>query len=135
MLDFQRQWIAASLHDFTPNATFANYCGGQYGSESYRWRAAVVDFLCAGLRCGLIELTHKFAINEKRDSEGLRNLLTYGDVAAGIDTSILWDILYFNGTQQLVEIVKKYGLHDWDSFDTRENREFVIELGKLLSPE
>lgn len=131
MLDYQRQLIASSLDDFTPNAVFANYCGGQYGSESGQWRAAVVDFLCAGLLCGLIELTHRPDISEKRDVDSLREMLLHGDVERSISVDILCDVLYFNGTEKLIELMAKYGLHNWDSLSYGECDGLAMELERI----
>lgn len=114
MLDYQRQLIIAGLDDFTPNATLANFCGGQYGLEKDRWKSAVIEFICINFHCGLIELTHRPDMSRARDTKALKNLLILGDIENDVDTNILWDSLYFNGTQYLVDVLIKSNLYGWE---------------------
>lgn len=55
MLDYQRQLIIANFDDFSPNAVFPEYCGGQYGSFHDEWGRRVIDFLCVNVQCNFIE--------------------------------------------------------------------------------
>jgi len=130
MLDYQRQLIGACLDDFTPNATFVNFCGGQYGPEPVLWKSAVLNFLCMGVYYGLIEVTHRPHISAKRNIDGLNNLLLFGDAESGVEAAILWDVLYFNGTRELVEIINKCGLHSWESLSKEVSEELVSLLKK-----
>ena len=131
ILDFQRQLIAASLDDFTPNATLSDFCGGQYGSEPDVWKSAVIDFLCTNLRYGLVEVTHRPDISATRDITALKGLLLDGDVEKGLDSAVMWDALYFNGTKALIELIDRSGLHSWESLDRPENRELTALLKKV----
>ena len=130
MLDYQRQLIFASLDDFTPNDTFGNFCGGQYGPEPALWKSAVINFLCMGVRCGLLELTHRPDISVKRDVDKLRNLLLFGDLERDMEVAVLWNVLYFDGTQELVEIMDKCDLCNWESLNKGVSEELVDLLKK-----
>jgi hypothetical protein len=130
-LDLQRQLITASLDDFTPNAALPDFCGGQYGPEATQWRSAVVDFLCTSLRCGLIELTHKPDVSMKRDVNALKRLLLDGDAEKGLDSAVVWDALYFNGTQELVDLMEKFGLRSWESLNGKEHSGLAESLKSI----
>lgn len=130
-LDYQRQLIIASLDDFTPNDTLVNFRGGQYGTDVKSWMAAVVDFLCAAVACGLIEVSHRPEISGKRDAGLLRTLLEQGDSERDIPRDVLWDVMYFNGTIVLVDIMTQFGLHSWDAVVCAERRELLMTLRKI----
>lgn len=114
-IDYQRQLIVASLDDFSPNGTLPNYCGGQDGLHDGVWRQAVIEFLCINTKLGFIEATHKKDICSSYDTKKLEILLISGGEVGGMDLSTVWNALYFNGTDNLISIVKKFNLHNWDS--------------------
>lgn len=130
LLDYQRQLIIASLDDFTPNGTLTSFHGGQYGENAQAWRAAVTDFLCVALDSGLIEATHRKDISDKRDVGLLRYLLEQGESDRDISRDILWDVMYFNGTPLLVDIMLQCGLHSWDSLSAPESQDLALALHK-----
>ncbi|AOB31667.1 hypothetical protein AKI39_14665 [Bordetella sp. H567] len=131
LLDYQRQLIIASLDDFTPNDTLANFQGGQYGADVKAWRSAVTDFLCATLVCGLIQATHRREINDKRDVRLLRALLQQENLECDMPIDILWNVLYFHGTPLLVDIMTQCGLRSWDSLVAPESQELFMVLEQV----
>jgi hypothetical protein len=128
-IDYQRQLIVASLDDFTPNSTLPNYLGGQDGGSHDAWRQAVVEFLCENARYGFIEATHRPEIHAGYDVQKLEDLLLNGDKAKNIDPLILWNILYFNGTERLIKAVERFGLRDWNYTNSdSESEDFIAFL-------
>lgn len=121
----------ASLDDFTPNAVLPNFSGGQYGPAPERWKQEVIAFLCANIGCGLIEATHRPEIAARRDVLALRNLLTDGDVENHIPVDILWDFLYFNGTDKLKVMLEEINLHTWDAVSLAPNANLIVNLTAL----
>jgi hypothetical protein len=129
--DYQRQLIVASLDDFSPNATLPNFQGGQFGEDPNSWRSAVVDFLCANLQCGLIEATHRPDITESRNVVALREVLAEGDEVRNIPVDILWDVLYFNGSEKLSELLERLNLRTWDAVTRDTDSTLIAELTDL----
>lgn len=76
MLDYQRQLIIANFDDFSPNAVFPEYCGGQYGSFHDEWGRRVIDFLCVNVQCNFIEPINFSDLFGEQGVDSLRNLLT-----------------------------------------------------------
>ena len=112
-IDYQNQLIVASLDDFSPNATLPMYRGGQDGGNYDVWHQAVIEFLCVNIKFGFIEATHRPEIRAGYDVQKLENMLLNGDEVANMDASILWNVLYFNGTRKLIEAVEKFNLRTW----------------------
>jgi hypothetical protein len=127
-IDYQRQLIFASLDDFTPSAALPNYRGGQYGEEHKIWHQAVIDFLCINVKCGFIEATHRSEIRAGYDARKLEYILLNGENDKNIDKNILWNILYFNGTDKLVEIIEKLGLRSWNCANSEKECEDFIAI-------
>ncbi|MBJ9660670.1 hypothetical protein [Burkholderia gladioli] len=129
-IDYQRQLIVASLDDFSPNATLPNYCGGQDGENPEIWRQAVVEFLCVNIELGFIEATHRPEIRAGCDVGKIESMLLNGDEAYGIDASVLWDVLYFNGTERLVDVVEKFNLRNWDCVNSEVECDGFVDFLK-----
>lgn len=138
-LHYQRQLIYAGLDDFNPNSVFPNYLGGESGGNRLAWRREVVNFLDIGVGCGLLAILNwnnlfsslvlkdvKFALSGNRVSE-----------AGLVDEDIIWNSLYFFGTESLVHDLDRFGLLKWGSLLDTENLKFLdfiqekykIELG------
>ncbi|WP_169746773.1 hypothetical protein [Paraburkholderia terrae] len=130
---YQRQLIVAALDDFTPNAVFPDFFGGQYGANPGVWKQAVMDFLCINLRCGLIEATHRPELSQRRDVRALEVLLTQGDIENGLPTDIVWDALYFNGTEKLNALLEGIGMRTWDAVARGPDSRLISELTNLYA--
>ncbi|GJH25509.1 hypothetical protein [Caballeronia novacaledonica] len=129
--DYQQQLIVAALDDFTPNAALPNYFGGQYGSNPEVWKQAVLAFLDINLRCGLIEATHRPELSQGSDRHVLEVLLTQGDADNGLPVDIVWDALYFNGTEELNLMLEGVNMRTWDSVSLAPNSRLIAELTSL----
>ncbi|TKC81420.1 hypothetical protein FAZ69_27700 [Trinickia terrae] len=129
--DYQQQLIVAGLDDFTPNAALPNFWGGQYGANPEVWKQAVLDFLCINLRCGLIEATHRPEISQHRDVQALKVILTQGDMENGLPADIVWDVLYFNGTEMLNAMLEGANMRTWDALALGPDSRFITELTSL----
>ncbi len=129
--DYQRQLIVASLDDFTPNAVLPNFLGGQFGPTPENWRQEVIAFLCVNIECGLIEATHRPEIAAHRDIQALRALLTEGDIDKNIPVEILWNVLYFNGTDKLKGIIEAVNMRTWDAVSLAPNPSLIANLSDL----
>src|SRR5471030_567613 len=125
-IDYQNQLIIASLDDFSPNATLSTYRGGQDGGSYDVWHQAVIEFLCVNIKLGFIEATHRPEIRAGYDVQKLENMLLNVDEATNLDASILWNVLYFNGTKKLIETVEKFNLRSWNCAHLdKESEDFV----------
>lgn len=129
--DYQQQLIVAALDDFTPNAALPNFFGGQYGSNPEAWKQAVLDFLCINLKCGLIDATHRPEISHRRDVQALRDILTQGDMENGLPADIIWDALYFNGTEKLIAMLEGVNMRTWDAVALDPDPRLIAELTNL----
>lgn len=129
--DYQRQLIVASLDDFTPNAALPNFLGGQFGPTPESWKQEVIAFLCANIECGLIEATHRPEIATRRDIHALRSLLTEGDDGNHIPVDILWNTLYFNGTDKLKVMLEAVNIRTWDAVTLASNLQLIADLENL----
>jgi len=99
----------------------------------------VVNFLDIGVGCGLLAILNwnnlfsplvlkdvKFALSGNRVSE-----------AGLVDEDIIWNSLYFFGTESLIHDLDRFGLLKWGSLLDTENLKFLdfiqekykIELG------
>jgi len=125
---YQQQLIYASLDDFNPNSALPYLHGGQFSENSAEWREAVIDFLCTNLECGLLELVHYSSFKGKDGADWLRNVLNNGYEDKGMDAEILWNALYFTGSERLVAVVSKFGMHDWTQLKSALNHELIAEL-------
>lgn len=129
--DYQQQLIVASLDDFTPNAALPNFMGGQFGPTPESWKQEVIAFLCANIECGLIEATHRPEIATDRDIHALRSLLTEGDVENDIPVDILWNALYFNGTDKLKVMLEAVNMRCWEAVTLGPNLHLIADLENL----
>lgn len=132
-IDYQRQLIVASLDDFTPNAALPHLSGGQFGSTSDAWKRAVIDFLCINVRCGLIEATHRKEISTGGDVRRLKEILLNGDSDQLIDADVLWNVLYFNATSKLIQILERLNLRSWEAAKLDVDARFIAELDDLYA--
>lgn len=115
MLDYQRQLIIANFDDFSPNAVFPEYCGGQYGSFHDEWGRRVIDFLCVNVQCNFIEPINFSDLLGNRGVDSLRNLLTNESDCSDVGKDVIWNALYFSGTERLAVVMRNFGLNGWDA--------------------
>ncbi|CAM2156115.1 hypothetical protein PT2222_360057 [Paraburkholderia tropica] len=90
-----------------------------------------MNFLCLNVNCGLIEATHRPEISAHDSARFLAELLSNGDVGNNIPVDVLWDVLYFNGTDELKKIVESVGMCSWNSISSPLNRDFVGKLTEI----
>ena len=109
-IDIQKQLIYASLDDFSANAALPNVLGGQYGATSDAWRQVVIQFVCDAVRAGLIAALPGKEGYHLKSVDGLRDLLSHGDINNGLDVSLLWDVIHFAGTKSLRDVLSSYQL-------------------------
>jgi hypothetical protein len=129
-IDYQRQLIRGCLDDFSANDALPNFMGGQFGGGEDIWRTAVIKFLCLNVESGLLEVTHQ-QFDVGRNVDKLRVLLVHGSKERDIDVDTMWNIVYFNGTEKLIALVKGFGLLDWGFVNSDINDNFIEKLADI----
>ncbi|MCC8406005.1 hypothetical protein LJ655_29840 [Paraburkholderia sp. MMS20-SJTN17] len=132
-IDYQKQLVVSGLDDFSPNAALSQVHGGQFGSMPELWRQAVVDFLRINVHVGLLEGTHRKEISGEAGAHLLENLLNFGDKANSLDAEILWNVLYFNASPKLAELLSNFHLDSWDALSQGVNGQFMESLKAMYS--
>ncbi|MCY0911386.1 hypothetical protein [Massilia antarctica] len=125
----QRQITVLGLDDASPNSTLPNVHGGQYGATPSEWRESVFLLICAMLDAELIRPHPDIDSYQGKSSEEIRKLLAQGDPENGFDADLIWDVMHFNGTEKLVELLRKFDLNEW----TAITAELSLPLGKALA--
>lgn len=120
-IDCQRQLIFAGLEDFSANAALPNFHGGQYGGHQAEWRKAVVEFICSNIDCGLLEVFDYPGKSKSLDRIEVMRLLKNGDESRGLDAELIWNCLYFSGTEKLKGVLEKLGILSWEAINGGEN--------------
>ncbi|MCZ8390939.1 hypothetical protein [Achromobacter xylosoxidans] len=126
-LHYQRQLIYAGLDDFNPNGVFPTYLGGRDGHHVNDWKREVAAFLDLGVQCGLINVTNWERFSSSSD------LVSVGDFLLGLgsdrdsqlDESVVWNSLYFFGTESLIRDLDKFGLWNWGALKFLEDASFL----------
>lgn len=126
-LHYQRQLIYAGLDDFNPNGVFPTYLGGRDGQNVNDWKREVAAFLDLGVQSGLIKVT-----NWERFSSS-SNPVNVGDFLLGLgsarnsqlDENVVWNSLYFFGTESLIRDLDKFGLRNWGVLKFLEDSSFL----------
>lgn len=132
LIECQRQLIYASLDDFTPNATFPNYLGGQFGGLAKEWRDSVINFLCTGYGCGLLRILPYPGMPVHLDASHLHRLLIDGDEIRDLNRHDLWNALYFEASTELIRILDVFGLRNWEASNGEEHIEFTRTLKEMF---
>ncbi|MEN4922754.1 hypothetical protein ABE485_29060 [Achromobacter spanius] len=126
-LHYQRQLIYAGIDDFTPNGVFLTYIGGRDSNNVREWQREVVAFLEAGAEHGLLRVMNW---NELFSSSVPVNIERYLLGGASIqdfnlNESVVWNSLYFFGTENFIEDMELLGLRTWDALVPTENKKFL----------
>lgn len=132
-IDYQKQLVVSGLDDFSPNAALSNVYGGQFGPTPGLWKQAVIDFLCINVRVGFLEGTHRKEISGETGAVLLNDLLNFGDKRNNIDPEILWNVLYFNATPKLAQVLSGFHLDSWDALNQGVNYQFIESLKEKYS--
>lgn len=127
--DVQRQIIVFGLDDDCPNSMLSNVHGGQYGATPSEWRESVLLHICAMLDAELISPHPEIDDYQGKSSKEIRNLLEQGDPENGFDADIIWYVMHFNGTEKLIELLRKLDLNEWAAIDA----ELSLPLGEALA--
>lgn len=125
---YQRQLIYGGIEDFTPNATLPNLYGGQFGATPHIWKSAVIEFLSINIDCGLLSVVAYPNQPSVIDGAAIKEFLWYGDESRGLSVDLVWDVLFFSGTNKLRDILHSFGLRNWDAFSRSENKEFIASI-------
>ncbi|MFY3332088.1 hypothetical protein [Achromobacter xylosoxidans] len=126
-LHYQRQLIYAGLDDFNPNGVFPTYLGGRDGHHVNDWKREVAAFLDLGVQCGLINVTNWERFSSSSDPVSVGDfLLGLGsDRNSQLDESVVWNSLYFFGTESLIRDLDKFGLWNWEALKFLEDASFL----------
>ncbi|NHZ93889.1 hypothetical protein F2P45_33565 [Massilia sp. CCM 8733] len=127
--DVQRQIVVFGLDDNSPSSMLSSMYGGQYGATPSEWRESVLLLICAMLDAELISPHPEIDDYQGKNSKEIRDLLEQGDPENGFDADIIWDVMHFNGTEKLLELLRKLDLNEW----TAINAELSLPLGKALA--
>lgn len=126
-LHYQRQLIYAGLDDCNPNGVFPICLGGRDGQNVNDWKREVAAFLDLGVQSGLIKVA-----NWERFSSS-SNPVNVGDFLLGLgsarnsqlDENVVWNSLYFFGTESLIGDLDKFGLRNWEALKFLEDSSFL----------
>lgn len=126
-LHYQRQLIYAGLDDFTPNGVFPTYLGGQDGENPTEWKREVVGFLKAGTQGGLIKIVNWENLFPSLDLVNLDDILLIDGKKgnSGLDEDVIWNALYFFGTDRLIKDLERFDLLTWEALTLPEVAEFL----------
>ncbi|NHZ42948.1 hypothetical protein F1609_22630 [Massilia sp. CCM 8693] len=93
------------------------------------WRESVLLLICAMLDAQLISPHPEIDDYQGKSSKEIRNLLEQGDQENGFDDDIIWYVMHFNGTEKLLDLLRKLDLNEWAVIDA----ELSLPLGKALA--
>ncbi|MPT28977.1 MAG: hypothetical protein E2602_19190 [Achromobacter sp.] len=126
-LRYQRQLIYAGLDDFTPNGVFPTYLGGRDGHNVAEWKREVVAFLKVSTQRGAVKIVNWNNLFSSLEPVNLDNLMSADEKKgnAGLDEDIVWNSLYFFGTDSLIKDLERFGLLDWDALMLPERVDFI----------
>lgn len=104
-------------------------------SPPARWRGRyfVADFIYRNLQSELIKkVTYGEITAEDESSLSIaeRFLVTPFDNNSE-DSLVLWNAVNFQGTNKLLEILKKYGLLEWDAINSDAEIKFISEISNI----
>lgn len=100
---------------------------GGDGQNVNDWKREVAAFLDLGVQSGLIKVT-----NWERFSSS-SNPVNVGDFLLGLgsarnsqlDENVVWNSLYFFGTESLIRDLDKFGLRNWEALRFLEDSSFL----------
>ena len=126
-LHYQLQLIYAGLDDFNPNGVFPTYLAGRDGQSVNEWKREVAAFLDLGVRCGLINITNWERFSSYSKSVSVVDFLLGDDLCKNyqLDEDVIWNSLYFFGTESLIRDLDKFGLRSWEALTFLENVSFL----------
>ncbi|MGB8842194.1 MAG: hypothetical protein WCC64_14130 [Aliidongia sp.] len=127
----QRQLILACLDDFTPNSTLQDYVGGQFGNDTHLWRSAVIDFIYQNMKRDLIMVLPCQQQYSEKNCNEIKELLLNGDRDNGIELLVVWNILYFQGTEKLKKITNHFCLDNWNSLYVELNEDLLNAINNI----
>jgi hypothetical protein len=114
-VNVQQQLIVAVLDDFCANAALPHLHGGQFGGTPDLWRASVVRFLDESLRAGLIEVLPTDSRHSQQSATEICRLLMDGKAEKGLAPALVWEAVYFQGTEKLRGILRELQLDNWEA--------------------
>ncbi|WP_236549621.1 hypothetical protein, partial [Novosphingobium sp. TCA1] len=66
--------------------------------------------------------------HEQMDAAGIARTLTHGNPDHAIDSEIIWHVIYFEGTDKLRAVLKRFGLFDWPAIHQPLSKELFQHL-------
>ncbi|MDF0606998.1 hypothetical protein HZU77_015325 [Neisseriaceae bacterium TC5R-5] len=130
-IEYQRQLIYAVLDDFTPNNSLSEYYGGQYGANFHIWKQSVINFIFTNISCGLIDILNKKENYGLNTAESIRQHLTLINSEKTPNADIIWDTIYFYGTEKLENLIKAHELYEWECLSFNLKNKFICHLNDI----
>lgn len=78
--------------------------------------------------CGLLDVVNYPGKPETLSPSEILGILTDGDENRGLDAQIVWDVLYFTGTEKLKGVLAKLSLLNWEAINGGENAPLISYL-------
>lgn len=101
-------------------------------SPPVRWREHyfVADFIYRNLQTELIERStcEKFFDEDESSLNIAKRFLVTPFDNNSEDSLVLWNAVSFQGTNKLLEILKKYGLLEWNAINSNVEEKFINEI-------
>lgn len=130
---YQKGLVFAALEDFSAVDVMGHICGGQFGATPHDWQKSVADFIYRNMAGGLIQIKNGYDIVPLGITPvDLHKLLLTTNPQ---DETVLWMGLQFTATQKLVELIRRVGLLDWNSYECELNRELIASVELIYSTE
>lgn len=92
------------------------------------WRQSAIKFLTECLDKKLITVCSDLYGHEQMDAAGIARTLTNGNPDHAIDSEIILDVIYFEGTDKLRAVIKRFGLFDWPAIHQPLSKELFQYL-------
>ena len=123
---YQKGLVFAALEDFSAVDVMGDIHGGQFGVSPDAWRNSVADFIYRNVAGGLLQIKSGLDIvpPEISPTELHKLLLTTNPD----DDTLLWMGLQFTATNDLVNLMRRIGLLDWNEYESELNNELIASL-------
>lgn len=117
-------------------ALFGKSAAGMFEASQSRsdregWEQDVVEFISWAMRCGLIGPAGVSEHFSTLNADEFVAMLLNGDPVSGADKEAVWELIEFESTPMLDEILKGCGLYRWDGRRAAVDPIFWSRLARL----
>lgn len=92
------------------------------------WRQSAIKFLTECLDKKLIAVCSDLYGHEQMDSTAIARTLKHGNPDHRIDSELIWHVIYFEGTDKLRAVIKRFDLFNWSAIHQPLSNELFQHL-------